>query len=174
MAFPKLDREGEETKTNFTLNLMSIIRYQVPQLSNWSSFDRLSSLRDEVNRLFDFSWPSRDSGLFSGWSPALDVFDEKDNLVVKAELPGLKKEEINLSLHDGVLTISGERKRETEKKEGETFRSERYFGKFQRSVTLPTAVNVNKVNASYKDGILTVELPKAEEAKPKQIEVSVS
>ncbi|MEI9893041.1 MAG: Hsp20/alpha crystallin family protein [Chthoniobacter sp.] len=116
---------------------MSIIRYQVPQLSNWSSFDRLSSLRDEVNRLFDFTWPSRDSGLFSGWSPALDVFDDKDNLVVKVELPGLKKEEINLSLHDGVLTVSGERKRETEKKEGESFRSERYFGKFQRSVHPP-------------------------------------
>ena len=174
MAFPKLKRKGEETKTTSNLNHMSIIRYQVPQLSNWSSFDRLSSLRDEVNRLFDFSWPSRDSGLFSGWSPALDVFDDKDNLVVKAELPGLKKEEINVSIHDGVLTLSGERKRETEKKEGETFRSERYFGKFQRSVTLPTAVDSNKVNATYKDGILTVELPKAEEAKPKQIAVSVS
>lgn len=153
---------------------MSIIRYQVPQLSNWSANDRLASLRDEVNRLFDFSWPSRDSGLFSGWSPALDVFDDKDNLVVKAELPGLKKEEIELSLHDGVLTISGERKRESEKKEGESFRSERYFGKFQRSVTLPTAVDANKVNAAYKDGVLTVELPKAEEAKPKQIAVNVA
>jgi HSP20 family protein len=153
---------------------MSIIRYQVPQLSNWSSFDRLSSLRDEVNRLFDFSWPARDSGLFSGWSPALDVFDDKDSVVVKVELPGLKKDEINISLHEGVLTVSGERKRETEKKEGESFRSERYFGKFQRSVTLPTTVDSNKVSASYKDGILTVELPKAEEAKPKQIAVSVS
>jgi HSP20 family protein len=153
---------------------MSLIRYQLPQLSNWSSIDRLASLRDEVDRLFDFSWPSRDSGLFSGWSPALDVFDDKDNVVVKVELPGLKKEEINLSLHDGVLTISGERKHESQRKEGESFRSERYFGKFQRSVTLPTAVESNKVNASYKDGILTVELPKAEEAKPKQIAVNVS
>jgi len=153
---------------------MSIIRYQFPQLSNWSSFDRLSSLREEVNRLFDFSLPARDSGLFSGWSPALDVFDDKDALVVKVELPGLKKEEINISLHDGVLTVSGERKRETEKKEGESFRSERYFGKFQRSVTLPTAVDSSKVSAAYKDGVLTVELPKAEEAKPKQIAVSVS
>jgi HSP20 family protein len=153
---------------------MSLIRYQFPQVSNWTSFDRLASLRDEVDRLFDFSWPSRDSGLFSGWSPALDVFDDKDNLVVKAELPGLKKEEINLSLHDGVLTISGERKLESERKEGESFRSERYFGKFQRSVTLPTAVDSTKVNATYKDGVLTVELPKAEEAKPKQIAVNVS
>jgi HSP20 family protein len=153
---------------------MSIIRYQFPEASHWSSSDRLASLRDEVNRLFDFSWPSRDSGLFSGWSPALDVFDDKDNLVVKVELPGLKKDEIGLSLHDGVLTVSGERKKEHEKKEGESFRSERYFGKFQRSVTLPTAVDSTKVNASYKDGILTVELPKSEEAKPKQIAVNVS
>jgi HSP20 family protein len=153
---------------------MSLIRYQFPELSNWSPVDRLNSLRDEVNRLFEFSWPSRDSGLFSGWSPALDVFDDKDNLVVKVELPGLKKEEINLSLHEGVLTISGERKHEVEKQEGQSFRSERYFGKFQRSVTLPTAVDSGKVNATYKDGVLTVELPKAEEAKPKQIAVSVS
>ena len=153
---------------------MSIIRYQTPELSNWSSFDRLASFRDEVNRLFDFSWPSRDTGLLSGWSPALDVSDDKDNLVVKVELPGMKKDEINLSLHDGVLTISGERKHESEKKEGGTFRSERYFGKFHRSVTLPTAVDANKVTAAYKDGILTVELPKAEEAKPKQIAVNVN
>src|SRR5437773_2480162 len=138
---------------------MSLIRYQMPELSNWSPVDRLSTLRDEMNRLFDFSWPSRDSGLFSGWSPALDVFDDKDSFVVKAELPGMKKEDINLSLHDGVLTISGERKFERENKEGETFRSERYFGKFQRSVTLPAAVDANKVKASYKDGVLSVELP---------------
>jgi HSP20 family protein len=152
---------------------MSIIRYQTPELSRWSSFDRLASFRNEVNRLFDFSWPS-DTGLRSGWSPALDVSDDKDTLVVKVELPGLKKEDINLSLHDGVLTISGERKHEGQKKEGGTFRSERYFGKFHRSVTLPTPVDSTKVNASYKDGILTVELSKAEEAKPKQIAVNVN
>ena len=151
---------------------MSLIRYQFPETP--TAFDRLASLRDEVNRVFDFSWPSRDIGLFSGWSPALDVFDDKDNLTVKVELPGLKKDEIGLSLHEGVLTISGERKQERERREGETFRSERYFGKFQRSVTLPSAVDASKVTATYRDGILTVELPKAEEAKPKQIAVTVS
>ena len=120
---------------------MSIIRYQTPQLSNWSRFDRLASFRDEVNRLFDFSFPSRDTGLFSGWSPALDLYDQKDDFVVTVELPGMKKEDIQLSLHDGVLTVSGERKTESTTEEaGKTFRSERYFGKFQRSVTLPTRV----------------------------------
>jgi len=143
-------------------------------MSPWSAFDRLPSLRDELNRLFDFALPTRDSGLFSGWTPALDVYDEKDNFVVKAELPGLKKEDIDINVHNGVLTISGERKQEAERKEGQTFRSERYFGRFQRSVTLPAAVDVTKVKASYKDGILSIDLPKAEEAKPKQIAISVS
>ena len=153
---------------------MSLIRYQAPQLSNWPSFDRLSSLRTELDRLFDLSWSGRDSGLFSGWSPALDVFDEKDHFVVNAELPGLKKEEIDLSFENGVLSISGERKRTTGNTQGETFRSERYFGKFQRSVTLPAAVDSSKINASYKDGILSVTLPKSEAAKPKQIAVNVA
>jgi len=152
---------------------MSLIRYQYPQLSQWPSFNRLSSLRTELDRLFDFTGTSRDSGLFSGWTPALDVFDEKDNFVVSVELPGLKKEEINLSFQDGVLSISGERKQAVENKEGQTFRSERYFGKFQRSVTLPATVDAAKISASYKDGILSVTLPKAEEAKPKQIAVNI-
>jgi len=154
---------------------MSLTRYQYPQTTTWTPFDRLASLRDEMDRIFDFAWPTRDSGLFSGWSPALDVHDEKDNFVVHVELPGMKKEDISLSLHDGVLTVSGERKEERERsEEGQTFRSERYFGKFQRSVTLPALVDASKVAASYKDGILTVHLPKSEEAKPKQIAVSVS
>ena len=153
---------------------MSLIRYQFPETTDWQPTDRLTTLRDEVNRLFDFSWPSRDTGLFSGWSPTLDMHDDKDNLTVQLELPGMKKEEIDIALHDGVLTVSGERKMERENKEGETFRSERYFGKFQRSVTLPVAVDSGKVKASYKDGILTIDLPKTEEAKPKHIAVSVS
>jgi len=155
---------------------MNLVRYQEPELSAWTPFNRLSSLRDEIDRLFDLSMPTltRDMGLFSGWAPSLDLFQDKDNVFVKVELPGMKKEEINISLHDGILTVSGERKREEASGEGETFRSESYYGKFHRSVTLPTAVDTNNVKAAYKDGILTVTLPKAEEAKPKQIEVSVS
>jgi HSP20 family protein len=153
---------------------MNLIRYQYPQMKTWSPVDRLATLRDEMDRLFDFTLPARDTGLFSGWSPALDVHDEKDNLVVQVELPGMKKNDIDISLHDGVLTVSGERKSEREEKEGETFRSERYFGKFQRSLTLPSQVDSDKVRAAYKDGVLTVSLPKAEAAKPKQIAVNVS
>ncbi len=153
---------------------MSLIRYQLPETTEWTPTDRLSTLRDEVNRLFDFSWPSQETGLFTGWSPVLDVFDDKDGFTVHVELPGMKKDEIEITMHDGVLTVSGERKVQGERKEGETFRSERYFGKFQRSVTLPTAVDAGKVHATYKDGVLTVGLPKAEAAKPKQIAVSVA
>jgi HSP20 family protein len=152
---------------------MNLIRYQPTDLTAWTPMDRLSTLSDEMNRLFDFNWPSRDTGLFSGWSPALDVFDEKDSFYVTCELPGMKREDIDISIHNGTLTISGERKFDREEKEGETFRSERYFGKFQRSVTLPASVESANVKASYRDGVLEVHLPKSEEAKQKHIEVNV-
>jgi len=153
---------------------MSLIRYQPTELSTWTPTDRMATLRDEMNRLFDFSWPSRDTGLLSGWSPPLDVFEEKDNFFVVCELPGMKKEEIDITVRDNTLSISGERKVATECKEGQVFRSERYFGKFQRSVTLPATVDAKKVHATYKDGVLHIELPKSEEAKQKHIEVSVA
>lgn len=104
----------------------------------------------------------------------MDVYEDKDNLYVRAELPGMKREDIDLSMHEGSLSISGERKSEENFKNSELYRAERFFGRFQRTVTLPTTVAVDKVKATYKDGILTVTLPKAEEAKPKQISVSVS
>ena len=154
---------------------MSLIRYQTPQLSAWPSFNRLASLRDELDSLFEMPlWASRggQSQLFSGWTPALDVYQSNDNVIVMIELPGMRKEEIEISLHDGTLTIGGERKNES--KDGENAeRTERFVGKFRRSISLPTRVDGNKVNATYRDGILTVTLPKAEEAKPKQIQVSV-
>lgn len=151
---------------------MSIIRYQPSELASCSPFDRLASLREDMNRLFDVSLP-KDCSLFSGWSPAMDVHDDTNEFTVLCELPGMKKEEIELSVQDGTLLISGERKG-TEGKEGETFRSERAFGKFQRTITLPANVNASEVKATYQDGVLTVHLPKTEEAKPKHIEVSVS
>ena len=113
---------------------------------------------------------ARQGQLFGGWSPALDLYEDKDNIVAVVELPGMQKEDIEISLHDGMLTISGERKSQTSNRE-KAERTERYIGRFRRSVTLPTRVDADKISASYRDGILTVTLPKAEEAKPKQIEV---
>lgn len=150
---------------------MSLIRYQRPE-SVWSPFERLLSLRDEVNRLFDGSPGDREEFL-RGWTPAIDVHADKDNVFVQAELPGMKKEDIEIALHDGVLSISGERKSEDTREENGTYRSERYFGRFHRSIPLETQVNASKVSAQYKDGLLTITLPKAEEVKPKQIEIKV-
>ena len=153
---------------------MHLIRYQTPDATSWSALDRWSNLRDELNSFFDTPfWSSfgRTSQLFTGWSPALDLYESGDNMVAVVELPGMRKEDIDISLHDGTLTISGERKRES--KNGETAqRTERYVGTFRRSIALPTRVDASKVNAIYQDGILKVTLPKAEEAKPKQIQVS--
>jgi HSP20 family protein len=133
-------------------------------------------LRDEIDRLFEapLSELARTSQLLSGWSPALDMHEDKDNLYVRVELPGMKREEIDLSLHDGCLSLSGERKSEDTFKDAEVYRAERFFGRFQRTVTLPVPVAVDKVKAQYKDGVLTITLPKAEEAKPKHIDVNVS
>ena len=154
---------------------MSLIRYQSPELSTWPALDRWADLRDELNSLFDLPTTgnlARQAQLFSGWTPALDLYQNNDNVVAVVELPGMRKEDIDVSLHDGMLTIAGER--QSSSGEGENAeRTERFSGKFRRSVTLPTRVDASKVSASYKDGILTVTLPKSEEAKPKKVEVSI-
>lgn len=150
---------------------MSLIRYIHPPLNSLSSF---GNLRDQFGRLFDIAFPTRTAESLSDWTPALDAHEDKDKYTVSLEVPGLRKEDITVSVHDGVLTVSGERKSEKDVKEGTVHRTERFYGKFSRSVSLPTAVRSDKVGAVYKDGILTVEIPKAEEAKPKTVEVKVS
>lgn len=153
---------------------MNLIRYQSPDLSAWPTLDRWSNLREELNSLFDLPFPANlnRQDLFSGWSPALDLYQNNDNLVAVVELPGMRKEDIEISLHDGTLTISGERKSSSSNNGDKAERTERYFGSFRRSISLPARVDTNKVNATYRDGILTVTMPKAEEAKPKRIDVT--
>jgi HSP20 family protein len=153
-------------------NIMSIIRYKTPELPTWSPFDRLSSLRDLLDSAFQLASSAPEST--SGWVPALDVFEDEDRISVQVELAGMKKEDFDISLQDDMLTISGERKSESEKREGESFRSERSFGAFSRSITLPSPVKAEEVKATYEDGVLTVTLPKAEEAKPKKIQVNLN
>lgn len=154
----------------------SLTRWQRPDVSVWPTFGRLFDLRDELDRLFEnpFGEWVRSSNLLSVWNPAVDLYEDAGNVIVKAELPGLKKEEIEVSLHDGVLSISGERKGEKKYEDAQAHRSERFVGVFHRSITLPTEVKADEVKAQYKDGILTVTLPKAEEVKRKQIEVKVN
>jgi HSP20 family protein len=137
---------------------------------------RLSNLRDELDSLFELPFLSNlgnQAQLFSGWSPALDLYQNNDNVVATVELPGMQKEDIDISLHEGMLAISGERKQQTAPAD-KAERNERYIGKFRRSVSLPTRVDTSKVSATYKDGILTVILPKAEEAKPRKIQVNIA
>ena len=142
---------------------MKLMQYQRPSLA-WPTFGRLTSLQDELERLFEAP--------MTGWAPALDVHEDKDSFSVRVELPGMKREDIEVSLHDGALVISGERTAEKIHEDTEVHRQERFYGKFSRALTLPAAVAGDKVKAQYKDGILTVKLPKAEEAKPKAITVS--
>ena len=152
---------------------MNLIRYHNPEVTSWPSLDRWVSLRDNLNSLFEAPfWPGfgRSGQLFSAWSPALDLYQNNDNVVAVVELPGMCREDIEISLHDGTLTISGERKRDSANGD-KAERTERYIGTFRRSIALPTRVDGNKVSATYRDGILSVTLPKAEEAKPKQIPV---
>ena len=148
----------------------------VPASRAWSPLWPLRRLREDIDRLFEqplSGWLAPAAGLFEGWGPTLDVYEDKDNVIVKAELPGLKREEIQVSMLGEMLTISGERKQETEHKGAESYRSERYFGRFQRSLSLPAPVDPKRIEAHYKDGVLTVTCPKTEEAKRKQVEIKV-
>jgi HSP20 family protein len=108
------------------------------------------------------------------WSPLVDISEDDKEYVVKAELPEMKKEEIKISVHDDVLSITGERKYEKEEKGKKYHRVERSYGSFMRSFTLPEDADGSKVHAEYKDGVLTVSLPKSEKAKPKSIEVKIA
>ena len=140
-------------------------------------FTDLETLQREMNRLFDFSHSRPgydDTSLLGGqWAPLVDIYDSKDNLVVKADLPGLSKDDIQVAIQENILTISGEKKQELNIRENEYLRTERFYGSFHRAITLPTEVDRTKVQANFKEGILELILPKKEEAKPQQIKIDV-
>ncbi len=150
---------------------MNITKYQRPAVIAWPSFSPFSSLSDELDRLFERPLAARARNT---WSPTLDVLEDKDNYFILAELPGLKREDIKVSLEDGTLTISGERKTETRSEDTSVHRVERFSGRFERSITLPATVSAEKVKATYTDGVLTLTLPKTEQAKPKRIDVTLN
>jgi HSP20 family protein len=151
---------------------MALIRWR-PR----GEMDPFRDLQEEINRLFDFTGgrgPLERIGLFEGeWAPAIDVYEDENKVVVKAELPGMTDKDIDVNIMSGTLTIKGEKKKEEEKKEQSYYRLDRSYGAFSRSITLPTAVDSGKATASFKNGILEIELPKKEEAKPKQVKVKV-
>jgi HSP20 family protein len=144
-------------------------------LVRFDPFRDLSQLQNRVNRLFT---DSRATGLeedaFQNWAPAVDIFERGDNLILSAELPGVRREELDLKVEGNVLTLRGERLRDKTIQEEQYHRVERSYGTFSRSFTLPSTVDSSRIEARFKDGILEVVLPKAEDAKPKKIDVQVS
>jgi HSP20 family protein len=156
---------------------MQMTRSQRRDVGERSSGGQLSRLRNQIDRLFEFPFGADLTGPSSleAWSPVVDVFENKDSVTVKAEVPGLRKEDIDVSVEGNTLSICGERHEEKEEGKGtNNYRSERYFGRFYRSVPLPSAVDTGKVAAKYQDGVLTVTLPKTEEAKRKKIDINVA
>lgn len=136
----------------------------------WNPARELASLEvDRLNRMFsDFYGET----FGRGWMPAVDIFENDEReVVIKAELPDMKREDINLTFENGVLTLKGERRFEDEKRRDSYHRIERQYGSFSRSFTLPNTVDASRIHATYRDGVLTVRLPQREEAKPKQISV---
>jgi HSP20 family protein len=144
-------------------------------VDRWEPFRELSDFQSEMNRLFDgmFARPMAMPGTERVWAPAVDMYETKDELVVTAELAGMSEKDIKLSLADDVLTLRGERFSSQDVKPEEAHRGERWYGKFERTLSLPIPVQADKVTAAYRDGVLTVKLPKVEEVKPKEIEIAV-
>jgi HSP20 family protein len=145
-------------------------------LARWTPYRDMMSIRDEMNRVLNeaFGRGSNDESAWSSgaWAPPVDIYETGDALVMKAELPGFGKDDINIEMKDNVLVIKGERKREDEVKEGSYHRTERVYGAFQRSFMLPTTVDQENIRASYRDGVLELHLPKVQAAQPKRIAVS--
>lgn len=137
--------------------------------------DEFNYLREQINRMFNetMRFPSRGTSALNSesWGPSVDIHENPDNYQIEADLPGMKKEDINIDLQGNVLTLSGERKHEAESSAGDDVRVERRYGKFIRSFTLPQNVDPENIKASYNDGVLRLLLPKKEEARPKQIKV---
>ncbi|MCL4539883.1 MAG: Hsp20/alpha crystallin family protein [Bacteroidetes bacterium] len=145
------------------------------ELSTWSPFGDLVNMQRELGRVFDNLFSDAKGDVFvADWAPRVDVMEQQDSYIIKAEMPGVNKNDVKITLHENVLSIRGEKKQEKEEKDVNYHRIERSYGTFERQFALPTGVKSDKIDASYKDGILTVTLPKVEEAKPKEIEVKVS
>ncbi|MBI5419528.1 MAG: Hsp20/alpha crystallin family protein [Deltaproteobacteria bacterium] len=149
---------------------MAIVRW-------WDPLRDLSSIQEKMNQLFEDTFSrtrGRDQGLGTGmWTPAVDIYETDEAVVVKAELPGVDRDQIGVEVKDGILTLHGERKFEKEVQEENYHRIERAYGAFNRSFSLPAIVAQEKISAKFKDGVLEVQLPKREIAKPRQVKIEV-
>jgi HSP20 family protein len=146
-------------------------------LVRWEPVRELTSLQSEMNRLFntffDSPTPGGNGGTGRRWIPAMDLVETDEHFVLRADLPGLNENDVNIEVEDNVLTVSGERKAEHEDKREGYYRVERSFGAFRRSLTLPEGINPEEVTASFDKGVLEVRIPKPEERKPRRVAIQV-
>jgi len=143
-------------------------------LKRWNPASELETMQREIGRLFGNFTPrgtKNEEYESAVWSPVADIVEDANNYTIAFDMPGIEKKDIKINIADNTLSISGERKYTDEKKDATMHRIERSYGKFYRSFGFPASVVTDKINASFKDGVLTVTVPKAEEAKPKQIEI---
>lgn len=147
-------------------------------LVRWDPFRELEEVSDRLNRMFARPSTPRTTGketmVVADWTPSVDISETEGEYQIKAEIPDVKKEDVKVTLEDGVLTIQGERKYEKEEKGKKYHRIERSYGSFVRTFSLPDVIDEEKVKAEFKDGVLNLHLPKSEKAKPKAIEVKVA
>jgi len=147
-------------------------------LTRWEPFREMEDIQNRLSTLFGRAPIRRGNGreeiTLADWSPLADITEDEKEYLIKAELPELKREDVKVTVENGVLTMSGERKFEKEEKKKKFHRVERGYGSFMRSFTLPDDADASRVKAEFKDGVLTVHLPKNEKARPKQIEVKVA
>jgi HSP20 family protein len=144
-------------------------------IMRWNPYREIEEIQNRLSRVFgEVPWRVRDEDMFSAdWAPALDIQETEKEYAVKVDLPEVKKEDIKVELLDGALTIQGERKQEKEEKGKKYHRVERQYGQFVRRFTLPGEVDATKIQAQFKDGVLTVTMPKTAAATPKPVEVKV-
>jgi len=146
------------------------------RITRWDPLRNVSTLQEQVNRLFEDTFLRgrvEDSDITS-WTPAVDIYEDGNQMVIKADLPDVDEKDIDIRVENNTLTIRGERKFEQKVEEENYLRVERAYGAFSRSFALPSSVNTDSINAEYKNGVLSVTLPKREESKPRQIKVAVS
>ena len=143
-------------------------------ITRFEPFRGLTTLQDQVNRLFEDSFFRGDDSSLTTWAPAVDIYEDGNNLVLKADLPDVNEKDLDLRIENNMLTLRGERKFEKKVDEENYLRVERRYGAFSRSFSLPNTVDTAAIKAEYKNGVLTVILPKREESKPKQIKVAVN
>ena len=145
-------------------------------LMRWTPMGNLYAFQNEMNRMFNEFFHSGTGeearSRISTWTPSVDIYETDDALVIKAELPGVSKDDVSIDVHQNTLTLRGQRKHEAEVKDEQYHRVERSYGSFQRSFTLPSTIDYEKVQATFKDGVLELHLPRLESAKPRQIAIN--